>query len=253
MPQLDTPRRTLSETEKQWVDKTLDSLTLREKIGQTVQEICHEDFCGDKESAREYFASYPLGSLYTGGEIIKGAGSSPDVIRSSVEMCQQASKLPLLIAGDLEYGVGSAVKGLTQFPVSLALGATDDEQLAHDYGRYTAQEGRSVGFNWTFSPVVDLLQNWLNPIVSNRSLGDDPKAVARMAGAIIRGLQEHGMAACAKHFPGDGVDFRDQHLVTSINSLPEDQWPSRPPTWPTRSSASSASSGGSSMAESSKR
>lgn len=214
----------LTDSQQQWVNKTLSSLTLREKIGQTIQEICSEDFCSNADAAREHFGRYPYGSLFTGGEIIKGAGSSAAIFHKSIGICQQASKIPLLVAGDLEHGVGAAVKDMTRFPVALSLGATDDEQLAYDYGRYTALEGHSAGFNWTFSPVVDLLQNWLNPIVSNRSMGDNPKAVTRMASAISRGLQEHGMAACAKHFPGDGVDFRDQHLVTSINSLSEAQW-----------------------------
>ena len=224
MPKLVTSLKPLSAAEERWIEQTIQSLTLREKIGQTSQEIAHASFCRNDERSLEYFEDYPLGSLYTGGEIIKGAGSSRDIIRASMDICQRASKIPLLVAGDLEHGAGAAVKGMTQFPSLMALGASNDEQLAYDFGRYTALEGRSSGFNWTFSPVVDIVSNWLNPIVSNRSLGSDPRLVKRMAKAIIRGLQDNRMAACAKHFPGDGVDFRDQHLVTSINSLSEAQW-----------------------------
>jgi beta-N-acetylhexosaminidase len=214
----------LTAKQQLWVNSTLKTLTLREKIGQTVQEICRADFCRDKESAREHFSRYPYGSIFCGGEIIKGMGNASAMIRKSVRVCQQASKIPLLVAGDLENGAGAVVQDLTRFPSALALGATDGEKLAYDYGRYTALEGNSAGFNWTFAPVVDLLQNWMNSSVSNRALGDNPDAVSRLARAINRGLQEHGMAACAKHFPGDGVDFRDQHLVTSINSLSEEEW-----------------------------
>jgi beta-N-acetylhexosaminidase len=210
--------------QQRWLDTTLKALTIREKIGQTVQEMGRADFLKDVDYTIEHFSRYPYGSLFFGGEIVKGAGSSSSVIRESVQICQKASKIPLLVAGDLEYGAGAAVSDLTRFPHGLALGATNDQRLAYDFGRYTALEGRSVGFNWTFSPVVDLVHNWMNPIVSHRALGDNPEAVSRMARALNRGLQEHGMAACAKHFPGDGVDFRDQHFVTSINSLSEEQW-----------------------------
>lgn len=207
-----------------WVERTMQSLTLREKVGQTVQEVCGADLCQNEERAMEYFQKYPLGSLFCGGEIIKGAGNGADVIRERVALCQRSSRIPLLVAGDLEHGAGAAVQGLTKFPHPLALGATNDASLAYELGKFTALEGRHAGFNWTYSPVIDLAQNWMNPIVANRSLGDRPRPVSRLALAVIRGLQDHGMAACAKHFPGDGVDFRDQHLVTSINSLSEKKW-----------------------------
>ena len=219
----------LTDSQQRWVDTTLATLSLREKIGQTsfgqpTQEMVRPDSGAEMESASEYFSRYPYGSVFCGGEIIKSAESSAAAIREGMRVCQQACKIPLLVAGDLEHGAGAAVQDLTRLPSAMALGATDNERLAYDYGRYTALEGRSAGFNWTFSPVIDLLINWQNPAVSNRTLGDNPAEVARLARAINRGLQEHGMAACAKHFPGDGVDFRDQHLGTSINSLPEEEW-----------------------------
>jgi beta-N-acetylhexosaminidase len=207
-----------------WLTQTLSSLTLREKIGQTIQEICPHLPPHDPELASAYFEENPIGSVFCGGEIIKGAGSDASTIRQSIDLFQKTSKVPLLVAGDLEYGAGASVSDLTVLPSALALGAANDESLAYEYGKHTAMEGKLAGFNWTFSPVVDLLQNWLNPIVSNRSLGDNPEQVSRIASALIRGIQDHGMAACAKHFPGDGVDFRDQHLVTTINSLSKEQW-----------------------------
>jgi beta-N-acetylhexosaminidase len=221
---LQNSKEALSPTQQQWVDTTLATLTLREKIGQTAQER-FSGFPGDKaETMQRYFEDNPLGSLFCGGEIILGAGATADVIRNGLALCQQASKVPLLIAGDLECGAGAAISGLTVFPHMMALGATNDEKLAYEYGKCTAQEGRAAGFTWTFAPVVDLLQNWLNPVVSNRCLGDRPEHVAPLAKAVIRGMQEHGLSACAKHFPGDGIDFRDQHLVTSVNSLTEEDW-----------------------------
>ena len=216
----------LTPTQQQWVDTTFASLTLREKIGQTVNErwISRSVADSNPETIGAYFEKYPLGSLFCGGEIIKGAGNSAEATLEGLTLCQKISKVPLLVAGDLESGAGAAVRGLTAFPQQMALGAANDEKLAYDYGKFTAIEGRAAGFNWTYAPVVDLLQNWLNPVVSNRALGADPDHVGRMALDVIRGMQDHAMAACAKHFPGDGVDFRDQHLVTSINSLSKEAW-----------------------------
>ena len=111
-----------------------------------------------------------------GGEINKGEGNLADVIRDGIRLCQQASKLPLLVAGDLENGAGSAVRGLTIFPHMLALSAANDGSLAYEYGKYTALEGRAAGFTWTFAPVVDLLQNWLNPVVSTAAWVTTPPA-----------------------------------------------------------------------------
>ena len=215
---------TLSPRQQAWVDSTFARLTLREKIGQTQQERFNGFPDSKPETVERFFAENPQGSLFCGGEIIKGSGSSADTLREGLALCQKWSKTPLLVAGDLESGAGAAVKSLTTFPSMMALGATRDPLSAYNYGRWTATEGRAAGFTWTFAPVVDLLRNWLNPVVSNRCLGDDPENVIALATAVIRGMQENGLCACAKHFPGDGIDFRDQHLVTSINSLPEKEW-----------------------------
>jgi beta-N-acetylhexosaminidase len=207
-----------------WVERTLASLSLREKIGQTVQERWTSRDDNSHEAIADHFTRYPIGSLFCGGDIIKGAEGTAAVFRESLQLCQRTSKVPLLVAGDLETGAGGAVCGLTRFPPPLALGACDDEELAYNYGKFTALEGRMAGFHWTFAPVADLSRNWLNPVLSTRSFGDDPERVVRLASAVSRGLQDHHFAACAKHFPGDGVDFRDQHLVTSVNSLTEEAW-----------------------------
>ena len=91
-------------------------------------------------------------------------------------------------------------------------------------GKAAALEGRAAGIHWTFAPVVDVNLNPDNPIANTRSLGDNPERISRFAAAIIRGMQEHGLAACAKHFPGDGIDDIDQHISTSVNSLSLEEW-----------------------------
>lgn len=200
------------------------SLSLREKIGQTCQ--IHGRDLADINRAQlpDFFNRQPIGSIFLGSEIIGRNGGGSDRLEDLVSACQESSRIPLSIAGDLENGAGGAVRGLTAFPNLLALGAVDDPDAAYEYGRLTALEARRIGFNWTFGPVVDLAMNWLNPIVSVRSLGQFPERVAELASAVIRGCQDHGLSATAKHYPGDGVDFRDQHLCLSVNSLSRPAW-----------------------------
>ncbi|MBN1584660.1 MAG: hypothetical protein JXA89_28390, partial [Anaerolineae bacterium] len=106
----------------------------------------------------------------------------------------------------------------------MALGAADDEALAAIVGEAIAREARYVGINWVLNPVIDLNYNPNNPITNTRSMGDRPDRVCRLAPAWIKALQTHGVAATAKHFPGDGMDDRDQHLVSTVNNLPFAQW-----------------------------
>ncbi|WP_223067625.1 glycoside hydrolase family 3 protein [Paenibacillus caui] len=218
--------RPLTSEEQLWVEQTLASMTLREKIGQTMQDhagrLPFKDL--NEETIGAYLEKYPVGSFFIGGEIILKASGRAEDYRSWTSMFQKASKYPLLFSGDLEFGAGSAVGSLTAFPPLPALAAANDEALAYEYGKYTAMEGRAAGFTWAFAPTTDIALNWMNPIITTRCLGDDAKRVARLSAAIIQGMQENGLAACAKHFPGDGVDFRDQHIITTVNSLPEEEW-----------------------------
>lgn len=116
------------------------------------------------------------------------------------------------------------VKALTPLPFMMGLGATNDPEIAYDYGKATALEARSIGANWTFSPVSDLNINRRNPLVNNRAMTDDADRACRLLPQIVRGMQENGIAACAKHFPGDGMDYRDQHITTTVNSLEMADW-----------------------------
>lgn len=131
-----------------------------------------------------------------------------------------------LIAGDYECRV--AIEGGTSLGAAMNLGALADPaeraRLAYETGKSCALQGRAVGTRWTFAPVVDFNANGDNPITNVRAFSDDPARVAELACAFIRGAQEHGMAATAKHFPGDGFDWRDQHVVTAVNPLPESEW-----------------------------
>lgn len=213
-----------------WVSQTLAAMSLREKIGQTIVQHVEHAFGNNlqegvtPEQAEEFLQRCPVGGLFIGGEVIRQASGTHEWYGELIGSFQQQSRIPLLVTGDLEAGAGSAVSSLTRLPGMMALGACRDEELAYQAGKYTALEGRMAGFNWNLAPVADLAYQDVNAVVGVRAASDDPAIVGAITAALVAGMQEHGMAACAKHFPGDGVDWIDQHIGTSVNSLPEDEW-----------------------------
>lgn len=205
--------------------KTWKDLSLKEKIGQTVVLLVNPD----KEiktfgSIEAFLEKYQVGGIFVGGEVIKEATDGYEKIKNVISDYNKYSNIPLLVASDLENGSGSMINGLTVFPHMMALGAAASEELAYEYGKGTALESVPLGINWTFSPVSDLNQNQLNPVTNIRSISDNPTLAVPLLKAVIMGMQDHGLAATAKHFPGDGTDYRDQHLVTTKNSLDVENW-----------------------------
>jgi beta-glucosidase-like glycosyl hydrolase len=144
-----------------------------------------------------------------GGFIIFG-GTRDAVAQLARGLRQQANR-PLLIGADLERGPAQQVEGLTELPPPAALGWLDDLEATHTAGIVTGTEARWVGINWAFAPVCDLDLEPRNPIVQTRSFGADPVRVGEHAAVWIRGLQEHGVQACAKHYPGHGRTTQDSH------------------------------------------
>ena len=190
-------------------------LSLKDKILQTMVIRVNKDrFVSDKVGAAFFF-----------GEIITDADEMGlNCARNTLKQYIDNADIPILITSDFENGCGSMLKGLTPLPYLMSLGATNSEQLAYDYGKATALEARSVGANWSFSPVSDLNINPRNPLVNVRGLTDDPDLAVKLITQVVKGMQENGLAACAKHFPGDGMDYRDQHIVTTANSLDFKTW-----------------------------
>jgi beta-N-acetylhexosaminidase len=198
-----------------WVVKTLASLSLDEKIGQLLHPNVRPQV-----SSEELFDALP--PVRVGGMFLF-SGSTEDFVRIT-NLLQDGPGLPLVISTDLESGAGRMIQGATNFPDLMSTGAANSEALASLMGEATAVEARAYGVHWTFGPVVDVNANPANPISNTRSLGDNPAKVARLAKALVEGLQKHGLAATVKHFPGDGWDDRDQHLLTSINPLIRAEW-----------------------------
>jgi beta-glucosidase-like glycosyl hydrolase len=144
-----------------------------------------------------------------GGFIIFG-GTRETVAALTADLRRRAGR-PLLIGADVERGVAQQVRGLTELPPPAALGYIDDLAATTTCGVVTGAEARSVGINWAFAPVCDLDLEPHNPIVQTRSFGPDPVRVGEHAAVWIRGLQEHGVAGCAKHYPGHGRTTQDSH------------------------------------------
>jgi len=153
-----------------------------------------------------------------GGFIVFG-GTRDAVTALTGELRQQAGR-PLLIGADLERGPAQQVQGLTELPPPAALGWLDDLQATRTAGIVTGVEARAVGINWAFAPVCDLDLEPRNPIVQTRSFGVDPVRVGEHAAVWIRGLQEHGVQGCAKHYPGHGRTTQDSHQTLPLVRAP---------------------------------
>lgn len=204
----------LNDEEIAWVENTYDSMTLEEKIGQL---FCPIVFTKEEKQLQELVQTKHIGGmLYR-----EGPGEE---LRKAHMVLQDASKIPLLTASNLEYGGnGSAVEG-TYFGRQMLVAATGDKQKAYQLGKVSTSEGATVGVNWSFAPVVDLDLNYHNPITNVRTFGNDQKMVINMGREYIRAAKEEGVATAVKHFPGDGIDERDQHLLTSVNTLSCEEW-----------------------------
>ena len=131
--------------------------------------------------------------------------------------------IPPTVSADLEGSRQSFDFG-TQVPNQMALSAADDPTLTRDCAAILAREGKQLGINWSFTPVIDINASFRSAVVGTRSYGNDLARIKRHALAHIEGLQQNGIAATVKHWPGEGYDDRDQHLVTTINPLPMEQW-----------------------------
>ena len=191
------------------VNAELAKLTPRQKVAQLVVPWLGGNYMSLDDSAYQIAVRW-IDSLEVGGLII--SVGSPYDIAAKLNALQRRSKLPLLVSADLEWGAAMRVIGATAFPHIMAAGATGDERDAYMIGRVAALEGRAVGIHVNFAPDADVNNNPLNPIINIRSFGEDPRAVAKLVRAYVRGLQDNGMLATLKHFPGHGDTDIDSHI-----------------------------------------
>lgn len=204
----------LSDEDIKWVEQTKQSLTLDEKIGQLFIDMLWDN---SDEEIKNRITKYGMGGF-------RYNNMSPEKLYHQNETIQKYSKVPALIAANIESGGNGGVGGGVRIGDPVAIGATGDSSNAYAMGYYGCKEAAAVGCTWTFAPVVDINNNWRNCVISNRCFGSDADMVLDMSLAYMRGAKEIGIASCAKHFPGDGCDERDQHIVTTINPLSVEDW-----------------------------
>ncbi|MGH7580365.1 MAG: glycoside hydrolase family 3 protein [Gemmatimonadales bacterium] len=195
------------------VDGLLGALSVRDKIAQLVVPWIAGTYTAYDADAFARMKTW-VDSLHVGGLIV--SVGSPLDIAAKLNRLQQRSALPLLIASDLEGGTSIRFNGGTPLPPNMGVAATGSDSAAYEMGRITALEARAVGVHLAFAPVADVNNNPDNPIINTRSFGEDPAMVGRMVAAEIRGLQDHGMLATAKHFPGHGDTGTDSHLALPV-------------------------------------
>lgn len=204
----------LSDADVAWVEETYRQMTREERIGQL---FCPIEFSMEEEELRRLVQEKHIGGvLYR-----KGRGKE---IMESHRILQKYSKVPLFTASNLEMGGNGSAEEGTFFGTEMLVGATDSAERAYQFGKVACREGAAVGVNWALAPIVDIDRNFRNPITNVRTFGTDKERVKTMGAAYVKAAKEEGIAPCIKHFPGDGVDERDQHLLTSVNSLSCEEW-----------------------------
>ena len=208
-----------------WTDSVLASMTLREKAAQIVWPSLYGDYTSGDSPQWRRLTQYIQQEKVGGFTISVG---SPIEVAAKLNALQSMSKIPLLFGADLEAGAGFRARGgyfvpnaidlggAIVFPPEMAIGATRDTTLAYEQGRLTALEGRALGIHIAYAPVLDVNNNPDNPVINTRSYGEDPRLAARMGVAFIHGLQDHGMIATGKHFPGHGDTGVNSHLALPV-------------------------------------
>lgn len=195
---------------RQWVDSVMQGMSLKERLGQLL--VYTLDPSMDKENLsllRKVVNQYHVGGLlFSGGLLANQAKVTNEA--------QRLSDVPLLITFDGEWGLSMRLKGTPVFPKNRVLGCIRDNQLLYEYGKEMARQYRELGVQVNFGPVVDVDVNPRNPVINVRSFGADPVNVAEKAMAYARGLEEGGVMAVAKHFPGHGDTETDSHKTLPL-------------------------------------
>ena len=220
----------LTDKQRAKISEIMQGMSLRDKIGQiTCVSIARylgnpdNDMETYKRRIDETLEKIPVGNIFLGAEIIQETTEGAARTREVLKYMQRKCKIPMLVAGDIERGVGSSVKGMTIFPNQMTFAAMDDEEIAYETGKLAAVEARAIGFNWCFGPVVDLYRDWIG-CGNGRMISDDADMTIKIAKALIRGMQDYGMAAAGKHFPDGNDDFRNPHIANVVSKIPEDEW-----------------------------
>ncbi|MBQ9036942.1 MAG: hypothetical protein IJ115_05790 [Erysipelotrichaceae bacterium] len=207
----------LDEEGIKWVEEKMAHMSDREKVGQLFCEILWDRPGSEAESIFDF--------IEPGGVMYRPFPS--EKMREFSERVQRKANIPLLIACNLERGGKGGNGGLTDgtyvgSPMGVA--ACNDDHLAYELARVATEEGGACGVNWTFEPIIDIDRNPENPITNVRTFGSDVEHILRLSKPYLDACKDNEFVSTIKHFPGDGVDYRDQHLMSSINSLSAEEW-----------------------------
>lgn len=200
----------LKNTKQAWVDSVFKSMTPDERLAQLFMVAAYSN----KDTAHvnqleKLIQEQKIGGLifFQGGPVRQGT------------MCnhlQSKSKVPMMIAMDAEWGIGMRLDSTIDYPRQMALGSIANEKLLYDFGAETARQMKRMGMHVNFAPVVDVNSNAENPVIGTRSFGENKLAVAKKGIAVMKGMQDNGILACAKHFPGHGDTDSDSHLTLPV-------------------------------------
>ena len=205
----------LSDDDCRWVEDTIANMTLDEKIGQL--------FFNMGSSRDEEYLKMTVNKYHIGG--IRYNPATADEVYEQNRILQENSKIPLIIACNTENGGDGACVDGTQIGNQTKIGATCEKDYAYQLGYMSNKEAAAIGCNLSFAPVSDILYNWENPVIGLRTYGNDVDRVSEMTRAYLDGAHANpGFCCAAKHFPGDGLDFRDQHVANSVNDYSCEQW-----------------------------
>ena len=205
----------LTDEDIKWVNDTIEGMTNEEKVGQLFFQLTAGV---DENYLKELMEKYHLGGCRYNN--MPGA-----VVQNQNRILQKYAKVPVFIACNTENGGKGACANGTYIGSGIKIGATRKTEHAYNLGRYANVEAKSIGCNMAFSPVCDIHYNWENQEVITRAFGNDADRVATMSKAYMDGLHTvDGFACVAKHFPGNGIDFRDAHLSNNINDFTEQEW-----------------------------
>src|SRR6266699_1910084 len=208
----------LSPAANAWVETTLRKTSVDEKIGQLLFTTYHGSFTATDTAAYRQIV-HDVTDLHVGGFINITQGSPLGIVKSQAyptavlnNQLQAKSKLPLLVGADFERGAAMRLDEGTSFPTAMAVAAGGESKDAYTMGKVTALEARAVGVHWVYAPVADVNNNPGNPIINTRSFGENPQRVGEFVSAFIKGVEENGGLATAKHFTGHGDTAADSHI-----------------------------------------
>ncbi|WP_420175251.1 glycoside hydrolase family 3 protein [Luteococcus sp. OSA5] len=197
-----------------WVEDTLAGMSDEEKVGQLFVNMGSSR---DEDYLTEMVDKYHIAA-------VRYQPGPAEEIYEQNRILQEKSKIPMLIAANTEAGGNGACTDGTYVGWEIKVAASQDPKYAYELGRISGIEAAAIGCNWSFAPIIDLYRNWRNPIVSVRTWSADPDQTIELAKEYMRGIMESNIMPAAKHWPGDGIDERDQHLSSAPNWYSMEEW-----------------------------